>query len=117
MTYYRDEERTGYRMVNGRLESYTYTVAVPYQVYESYQVEVEYDYYILNTTLTNYGISAAVNALNLTEDQMQRYMILLETRGNKPDMGRSGFCFKTFGGAVTKVLRRCMRAGFVQHGH
>lgn len=86
VTYYRDEERTGYRMVNGRLESYTYTVSVPYQVYESYQVEVEYDYYILNTTLTNHGISAAVNALNLTEDQMQRYMILLETRGNKPDI-------------------------------
>ena len=86
VTYYRDEERTGYRMVNGRLESYTYTVSVPYQVYESYQVEVEYDYYILNTTLTNHGISAAVNALNLTEDQMQRYMLLLETRGNKPDI-------------------------------
>ena len=86
VTYYRDEERTGYRMVNGKLESYTYTVSVPYQVYESYQVEVEYDYYILNTTLTNHGISAAVNALNLTEDQMQRYMILLETRGNKPDI-------------------------------
>ena len=86
VTYYRDEERTGYRMVNGRLESYTYTVSVPYQVYESYQVEVEYDYYILNTTLTNHGISAAVNALHLTEDQMQRYMLLLETRGNKPDI-------------------------------
>lgn len=86
VTYYRDEERTGYRLVNGHLESYTYTVSVPYEVYESYQIEVEYDYYILNTTLTNHGISAAVNAMNLTEDQMQRYMILLETRGNKPDI-------------------------------
>ena len=48
--------------------------------------EVEYDYYILNITLTNNGISAAVNALNLTEDQMQRYTILLETRGNRADI-------------------------------
>lgn len=86
VTYYREEERTGYRVVNGRLESYTYTVSVPYQVYESYEVEVEYDYYILNTTLTNNGISAAVNALNFTEEQMQRYVLLLETRGNKPDI-------------------------------
>lgn len=86
VTYYREEERTGYRVVNGRLESYTYIVSVPYQVYESYEVEVEYDYYILNTTLTNNGISAAVAALNLTEEQMQRYVLLLETRGNKPNI-------------------------------
>lgn len=86
VTHYREEERTGYRWVNGHLESYTYTVTVPYLVYESYEVEVEYEYYILNTTLTNNGIQAAVNALNLTEDQMQRYQILLETRGNKPDI-------------------------------
>lgn len=86
VTHYREEERTGYRVVNGRLESYTYTVTVPYQVYESYEVEVEYQYYILNTALTNNGIQAAVNAMNLTEDQMQRYQILLETRGNKPDI-------------------------------
>ena len=86
VNYYREEERTGYRVVNGRLESYTYTVSVPYQEYESYEVEVEYEYYILNTTLTNNGISAAVNALNLTEEQMQRYVLLLETRGNKPDI-------------------------------
>ena len=30
VTYYRDEERTGYRMVNGHLEEYSYTVSVPY---------------------------------------------------------------------------------------
>ena len=86
VTYYRDEERTGYRMVNGHLESYTYTVSVPYQEYESYEVEVEYEYYILNTTLTNNGIQAAVNALGLTDEQMRRYAILLEMRGNKPDI-------------------------------
>lgn len=86
VTHYRDEERTGYRLVNGRLESYTYTVSVPYQVYESYEVEVEYEYKILNTTLTNNGISAAVVASDLTQDQMERYNLLLETRGNKPDI-------------------------------
>ena len=86
MTHYRDEERTGYRLVNGHLESYTYTVSVPYEVYEPYEVEVEYEYKILNTTLTNNGISAAFSALNLTQDQMERYTLLLETRGNKPDI-------------------------------
>ena len=86
VTYYRDEERTGYRMVNGHLEEYTYTVSVPYQEYESYEVEVEYEYYILNTTLTNNGIQAAVNALGLSDEQMRRYAILLEMRGNKPDI-------------------------------
>lgn len=86
VTYYRDEDRTGYRLVNGHIESYTYTVSVPYQVYESYEVEVEYEYKILNTTLTNNGISAAVGASGLTQDQMERYNLLLETRGNKPDI-------------------------------
>lgn len=86
VTHYRDEERTGYRLVNGHLESYTYTVSVPYQVYESYEVEVEYEYKILNTTLTNNGISTAVGALGLTQEQMERYNLLLETRGNKPDI-------------------------------
>lgn len=86
VTYYRDEDRTGYRLVNGHLESYTYTVSVPYQVYESYEVEVEYEYKILNTTLTNNGIYAAVGASGLTQDQMERYNLLLETRGNKPDI-------------------------------
>lgn len=86
VTYYRDEERTGYRMVNGHLEEYTYTVSVPYQEYESYEVEVEYEYYILNTTLANNGIQAAVNALGLSDEQLRRYAILLEMRGNKPDI-------------------------------
>jgi len=86
VTYYRDEERTGYRMVNGHLQSYTYTVSVPYQVYESYEVEVEYEYYILNTTLSNNGIQAAINAIGLNDEQLRRYAILLEMRGNKPDI-------------------------------
>lgn len=75
----RTETRTGHRTVHhadGTTSSETYT----------YEVEVEYEYYILKVTLTNHGISAAVAALNLTQEQMERYTLLLETRGNKPDI-------------------------------
>lgn len=48
--------------------------------------EDEDDYYILNVKLTNHGIAAAISTLNLTEEQMERYRLLLETRGNKPDI-------------------------------
>lgn len=37
-------------------------------------------------TLTNNGISAAVGASDLTQEQMEKYNLLLETRGNKPDV-------------------------------
>ena len=86
VTYYRDEERTGTRVVNGKTETYTYTVSVPYQVYESYEVEVEYEYHILNTKLTNGGIDSAVNASGLDAEQLERYRIILDLKGNKPDI-------------------------------
>jgi len=71
----RTETRTGhYTDEDGVSHSYTY------------EVEVEYEYYILNVTLTNHGISAAVNTLGLNADQMQRYTLLLETQGNKPEL-------------------------------
>ena len=75
----RTEERTGTRTIHhadGTTTTEEYT----------YEVEVEYDYYILKTKLTNNGIQAAVNALGLTEEQLQRYAVLLEMRGNKPDI-------------------------------
>ena len=72
-TRYRDETR--YREEGG--------VLVPYTVTVSYEVEVEYEYYILQTTLTNSGIGAVVAGAGLTEDQMERYQILLSTKGNK----------------------------------
>lgn len=75
----RTEERTGTRTIHhadGTTTTEEYT----------YEVEVEYDYYILKTKLTNNGIQAAVNALGLTEEQMQRYAVILEMRGNKPDI-------------------------------
>ena len=86
VTRYRTETRTGTRVVNGKTETYTYTVQVPYQSYESYEVEVEYEYYILNVTLTNNGIQAAINSLGLTQEQLNRYAVILQMRGNKPDI-------------------------------
>ena len=77
-TRYRQEERTGSRWVSdssspsgGYYESYTYTVTVSYQ------------YYILNVTLKNRTLNEVVNQLGFTEDQLQRYQILLATYGNK----------------------------------
>lgn len=72
-TRYRDETR--YREEEGVLVPYTVTVA--------YEVEVEYEYHILQITLTNSGIGAVVAGAGLTEDQMERYQILLSTKGNK----------------------------------
>lgn len=74
----RTEDRTGYRMVwnpdneEYELEEYTY------------QVEVEYEYYILKVNLSNDTLETVVSNMGLTTDQMERYEILLLTYGNKP---------------------------------
>jgi cell wall-associated NlpC family hydrolase len=77
----REVERSGIRWVEddsyedgGYWEPYTYT-----------ETE-EYEYYILNVTLTNEGIQAAVDALDLTVDQIKRYEVIVELKGNKPDI-------------------------------
>jgi len=44
----------------------------------------EYEYYILDITLTNRGMDAVARRLGFSADQMQRYEILVETKGNKP---------------------------------
>lgn len=75
----RTETRTGTRTVtnaDGTTSTETYT----------YEVEVEYDYYILNVTLTNEGIRAALDEVGLTEDQIRRYEVIVEMKGNKPDI-------------------------------
>ena len=79
----RTETRTGYRWVSTGVVN---GVATGYWESYQYDVEVEYNYYILNTTLANNGIQAAVNALGLTDEQLERYQVLLETQGNKPDI-------------------------------
>ena len=75
----RTETRTGHRTVHhadGTTSSESYT----------YEVEVEYNYYILETTLVNNTWDTVMAGLNLTADQQQRYALLMETYGNKPDI-------------------------------
>ena len=83
VTKTREEERIGFRFENGRLVQYTYTVTVEYQALESYEEEVEYDYYILNVNLTGMSIDSYVQNLGLSEDQLVRYKLLKLTKGNK----------------------------------
>lgn len=77
----RTETRTGYTWVDDGVVN-----GVSTGHWESYQyeVEVEYNYYILNVTLTNYTLEVAANNLGLTEEQMERYNYLYMTQGNKP---------------------------------
>ena len=51
-----------------------------------YEVEVEYEYYILNVKLVNKGLNRVIGSSGLTEDEMERYRILLQTSGNRPDI-------------------------------
>lgn len=51
---------------------------------EETTTEETYEYRILTVTLRNHGIAAALNYAGFTESQIQRYMLLLETKGNKP---------------------------------
>ncbi len=53
---------------------------------DTYEVEVPYDYYILNVTLKNRSLGVAITESGLDADQMQRYAILMQTYGNKPDL-------------------------------
>ena len=73
--------------VRTRTETRTHTVTDPETgetSEEEYEVEVEYNYYILNVTLRNNGLGTAIAASGLTEDQQERYNILLQTQGNRP---------------------------------
>lgn len=73
----RTETRTGLREVVGSDGSITY------EEY-TYDVEVEYEWKILKVDLTNETMDSVVRNMGLTEDQMKRYELLLETQGNKP---------------------------------
>jgi hypothetical protein len=53
---------------------------------EEYEVEVPYDYYILNVTLDNKGLANILLSAGLTDDQMMRYGLLMQTLGNKPEI-------------------------------
>ena len=60
----------------GETETDTYT----------YEIEVPYDYYILNVTLKNKSMGTAISESGLNEDKMQRYALLMQTYGNKPEL-------------------------------
>ena len=64
---------------------YTYTVTVEYSELEEYDAEVEYDYKILNVVLTGRSIDSIAREW-LNDDQLERYDLLLETKGNKAEL-------------------------------
>lgn len=79
-TRYRTETRT---------RTVTYTdpeTGESYDEEEEYEVEVPYDYYILNVALDNKGLANILLSAGLTDDQMMRYGLLMQTLGNKPDI-------------------------------
>ena len=52
---------------------------------DTYTVQVPYNYYILNVSLTNRSLgSVALN--NLTPEQAEMYAVYMETKGNKPEL-------------------------------
>ena len=80
----RTETETGTRLVwDSDLgeyveEEYEYEVEVEY--------EVEYEYYILNVKLENKGLNRVIGSSGMSEDEMERYAVLLQTNGNRPDI-------------------------------
>lgn len=76
----RTETRTGTRTVTDPENGDTYE-----EDYE-YEVEVEYDYYILNVKLVNKGLNMVVRNSGISDDDLERYELLLETRGNRDDL-------------------------------
>ena len=48
--------------------------------------EEEYEYYILHVKLRNKGLNSVIIGSGLSEDEMERYTVLLQTRGNRPDI-------------------------------
>jgi len=57
-----------------------------YEEEEEYEEEVPYNYYILNVTLDNKGLANILLSAGLTDEQMMRYGLLMQTLGNKPDI-------------------------------
>lgn len=50
---------------------------------ETYEVQVPYNYYILNVTLKNNSLGAVI-AASLDAEQMERYAVYQRTQGNRP---------------------------------
>lgn len=84
----RKETRVGYHYNPITGTGHTYT----------YQVTVQYEYKILNVTLLNRGVDYVARNSGLTDDQLQRYEVTLECRGNRDDLF-AGIAFATPDGA------------------
>lgn len=84
----RKETHVGYRYNPITGTGHTYT----------YQVTVQYEYKILNVTLLNRGVDYVARNSGLTDDQLQRYEVTLECRGNRDDLF-AGIAFATPDGA------------------
>ena len=84
----RKETRVGYRYNPITGTGHTYT----------YQVTVQYEYKILNVTLLNRGVDYVARNSGLTDNQLQRYEVTLECRGNRDDLF-AGIAFATPDGA------------------
>ena len=52
---------------------------------DTYEVEVPYNYYILNVSLRNKSLGAVALA-NLDPEQTERYLIYQKTKGNRPNL-------------------------------
>ena len=46
----------------------------------------EYEYYILNVNLKNNGLGKVISEAGLTEDEMSRYAVLMQTYGNRKEV-------------------------------
>ena len=57
-----------------------------YEEEYEYEVEVEYEYYILNVKLENKGLNRVIGSFGMSEDEMERYAVLLQNNGNRPDI-------------------------------
>lgn len=84
----RKETRVGYSYNPITGTGHTYT----------YQVTVQYEYKILNVMLLNRGVDYVARNSGLTDDQLQRYEVTLECRGNRDDLF-AGIAFATPDGA------------------
>ena len=84
----RKETRVGYSYNPITGTGHTYT----------YQVTVQYEYKILNVTLLNRGVDYVARNSGFTDDQLQRYEVTLECRGNRDDLF-AGIAFATPDGA------------------
>lgn len=54
-------------------------------VYYEYEVEVPYDYYILNVNLISEDMAGLTTYL-LTSEQFDAYLVYMQTKGNRPDL-------------------------------